>query len=384
MAKIFRDEDYRPRPNRRGSRPRTKNRPDHKDAVSGLVTAVDRGRYRVILADDGGNFPSTPPTRKKGKRSRGATSVTAVRASHLRKQAVVPGDIVRLVGDTSGAEGTLARLVEITERQTLLRRSADDTDPTERVLVANVDVMGIVTATMDPDPSFGLIDRALVAAFDAGITPLLIVTKTDLHPATELKERFSASGVDIVESSVAPAAESFDTATTESTANDSAHDANDSARDADDSDRNETEPHAEVADRLRGRISVLVGHSGVGKSTLTNVLVPAADRATGHVNDVTGRGRHTSSSAVCLPLERGGWLIDTPGVRSFGLAHVDRETLISAFPELVDATAECPRGCTHLADSPGCRLDEWVADGKAGPGGVSRLESLRRLLPSTG
>ena len=384
MAKIFRDEDYRPRPNRRGSRPRTKNRPDHKDAVSGLVTAVDRGRYRVILADDDGNFPSTPPARKKGKRSRGATSVTAVRASHLRKQAIVPGDIVRLVGDTSGAEGTLARLVEITERQTLLRRSADDTDPTERVLVANVDVMGIVTATMDPDPSFGLIDRALVAAFDAGITPLLIVTKTDLHPATELQERFSASGVDIVESSVAPAAESSDTATTESTANDSAHDANDSACDADDSDRNESEPHADVAERLRGRISVLVGHSGVGKSTLTNVLVPAAERATGHVNDVTGRGRHTSSSAVCLPLERGGWLIDTPGVRSFGLAHVDRETLISAFPELVDATAECPRGCTHLADSPGCRLDEWVADGKAGPGGVSRLESLRRLLPSTG
>ena len=370
MAKIFRDEDYRPRPNRRGSRPRTKNRPDHKDAVSGLVTAVDRGRYRVILADDDGNFPSIPPTRKKGKRSRGATSVTAVRASHLRKQAIVPGDIVRLVGDTSGAEGTLARLVEITERQTLLRRSADDTDPTERVLVANVDVMGIVTATMDPDPSFGLIDRALVAAFDAGITPLLIVTKTDLHPATELKQRFSASGVDIVESSVAPETEPTDPSVGDSTANDSA--------------RDEAEPHAEVAERLRGRISVLVGHSGVGKSTLTNVLVPAADRATGHVNDVTGRGRHTSSSAVCLPLERGGWLIDTPGVRSFGLAHVDRETLISAFPELVDATAECPRGCTHLVDSPGCRLDEWVADGKAGPGGVSRLESLRRLLPSTG
>ena len=111
--------------------------------------------------------------------------MTAVRASHLRKQAIVPGDVVRLVGDTSGTEGTLARLVEITDRQTLLRRSADDTDPTERVLVANVDVMGIVTATVDPDPSFGLIDRALVAAFDAGITPLLIVTKME-HPDGEL------------------------------------------------------------------------------------------------------------------------------------------------------------------------------------------------------
>ena len=354
MGKIYRDEDYRPRPNRRGSRPRTKNRPDHKDAVSGLVTEVDRGRYRVILADDDGKFPSSAHRQKTaGKSGRRAASVTAVRASHLRRQAIVPGDVVRLVGDTSGDEGTLARLVEITDRKTLLRRSADDTDPTERVIVANVDVLGIVTATIDPDPSFGLIDRALVAAFDAGITALLIVTKTDLHPATEIRQRFSASGVDIVESAIDP-------------------------------DADTVESDAEILDRLGGRISVLVGHSGVGKSTQTNALVPAAERATGHVNDVTGRGRHTSSSAVCLPLEHDGWLIDTPGVRSFGLAHVDRENLISAFPELVDATADCPRGCTHLADSPGCRLDDWVAEGKGGPGGISRLESLRRLLPTTG
>ena len=352
MAKIYRDEDYRPRPNRRGSRPRTKNRPDHKDAVSGLVTAVDRGRYRVILADAAGEFTAAAPDPGSKRQSdRHSTSVTAVRASNLRRRAIVPGDVVKLVGDTSGRDGTLARLVEITKRRSLLRRSADDTDPTERVLVANVDVLGIVTATVDPEPSYGLIDRALVAAFDADIDPLLIVTKTDLHSAAEIRQRFSATDVDIVETSLAP-----------------------------DSGRVESE----LADRLADRISVLVGHSGVGKSTLTNALVPAAERATGEVNDVTGRGRHTSSSAVCLPLEGGGWLIDTPGVRSFGLAHVDRQTLLSAFPELVEATADCPRGCTHLQGAPGCRLDDWVAEGRAGSGGVSRLESLRRLLPTTG
>ncbi|RBP66323.1 ribosome biogenesis GTPase [Brevibacterium sanguinis] len=349
MARIYRDEDYRPRPNRRGSRPRTKNRPSHDTALEGLVTAVDRGRYRVVLGDGTGTFPSDDAS---GRAPEGSPrTVTAVRASHLRRDAVVPGDIVKVIGDTSGAPGSLARLVAITDRRTLLRRSADDTDPTERVIVANVEVMGIVTATADPEPSFGLIDRTMVAAIDAGITPLLIVTKTDLAPADEIAERFRATGVEIVSSGLQADGSLTD---------------------------------AEVYERLRGRMSVLVGHSGVGKSTLMNALVPAANRATGVVNDVTGRGRHTSSSAVCLPLTGGGWLVDTPGVRSFGLAHVDRDSLLAAFPELIDATLDCPRGCTHLADSPGCRLDDWVADGHAGPGGVSRLESLRRLLSNTG
>lgn len=317
--------------------------------MTGLVTAVDRGRYRVVLTDSAGGFPTAESAERTDPAQ--VSQVTAVRASNLRKQAIVPGDIVRLVGDTSGAEGTLARLVEITERRTLLRRSADDVDPSERVIVANVDLMGIVTATADPEPSYGLIDRALVAAFDADITALLIVTKTDLKSAAEITQRFAATGVDIVTSGLTE-------------------------------DGGVADPN--VFERLNGHLSVLVGHSGVGKSTLMNALVPAAERATGDVNDVTGRGRHTSSSAVCLPLNGGGWLVDTPGVRSFGLAHVDRETLLSAFPELVEATADCPRGCSHLADSPGCRLDDWVAEGHGGPGGVSRLDSLRRLLPASG
>lgn len=345
MARIYRDEDYRPRPNRRGSKPRTKNRPVFDGAVEGLITAVDRGRYRVSLANDSGDFLGT------GKDGEPTATVTAVRAASLRKDAVVPGDIVKIVGDTSGKRGSLSRLVEILPRRTLLRRSADDIDPTERVIVANVDVMGIVTATEDPLPSYGLLDRAIAAALEAGITPLLIVTKTDLKSPAEIIERFQATGVDIVSSGV-------------------------------DAEGNLTD--REVHDRITGTMSVFVGHSGVGKSTLMNALVPKAKRATGSVNDVTGRGRHTSSSAICLPMDGGGWLVDTPGVRSFGLAHVDRDSLIAAFPELAEATTECPRGCTHQADAPGCQLDEWVAAGHGGPGGISRLESLRRLLANNG
>ena len=325
----FTEEDYRPRPNRKGKRRRTKELPSYDDAIGGMITSVDRGRYRTRL-DTG-------------------VSVTGVRASHLRRTPLVPGDRVRLVGDTSGTEGTLARIVVLDDRKTILRRSADDNDDSERVIVANVDQMVIVTAAADPAPSEGLIDRAIAAAFNAEIEPILAVTKLDLAPIDALRERFADTGVPIV------------------------------ACGFDDSGQPKTD---ELAERLHDRISVLLGHSGVGKSTLMNALVPEADRATGHVNQVTGRGRHTSSSALALPLPDGGWIIDTPGVRSFGLAHVDVDTVIAAFADLAPATAHCPRGCEHQADSPGCALDTWVADGRAGQGGLARLDSLRRLLDS--
>jgi ribosome biogenesis GTPase len=114
----------------------------------------------------------------------------------------------------------------------------------------------------------------------------------------------------------------------------------------------------------------------VGKSTLVNALVPDADRVTGTVNPVTGRGRHTSSSAVALPLPDGGWIIDTPGVRGFGLGHVSPQRVVEAFPDLADGTAGCPPGCDHLG--PDCALDEWAES----HGAQARLDSLRRLLAS--
>src|SRR5690606_39009683 len=130
-----------------------------------------------------------------------------------------------------------------------------------------------------------------------------------------------------------------------------------------------------------GHISALIGPSGVGKSTLPNALT-GADRAVGHVNVVTGRGRHTASSAVAIPLTQAGasMIIDTPGIRSFGMGLVDPDTVVAAFEDLVEAIADCPRGCTHTQDSPGCALDAWVAAGRAGDSGPQRLASLRRLL----
>ena len=310
---------------RRRTRPRTKDRPTYDDAVDAIVVTVDRGRFTCRLAADED------------------VVVTAMKSRPLGRKGVVVGDRVRLVGDVSGDEGALARIVEVEPRTNKLRRTADDDDPVERVIVANADQLVVVVALADPEPRTGLVDRALAAAYDAGIEPLLCLTKADLadpepflgiYRPLDVPHVVTRRGADV----------------------------------------------GPVLEKLRDRTSVLIGHSGVGKSTLVNALVPGTDRAIGVVNDVTGRGRHTSTSALMLRLPDGsGWIVDTPGIRSFGLAHVDPGQLIRSFPDLAALTDGCSRGCTHAATEPECALDEAVADGLVDP---ARVTSYRRLVSS--
>ena len=312
------EHDAFDRPRRR-TRPRTKDRPNYDALPVGRVRTVDRGRYTVDV--DG-------------------VSVTAMKARSLGRQGVVVGDEVRVDGDVGGADGSLARIAEVLPRTTVLRRTADDDDPIERVVVANADQLVVVTALADPPPRAALIDRCLVAAYDAGMRPVVILTKADLATPDEMLGLLEPLDVTVIATQ----------------------------RDAD---------LAPVRAVLTDRTSVLMGHSGVGKSTLVNALVPDADRATSAVNVVTGRGRHTSTSALALPLPDGGWIIDTPGFRSFGLAHVNIDNIVAAFPDIAEICTACPRGCTHLASEPECALDTAV---EAGAITVARVESLRRIL----
>ncbi|MGW0559393.1 ribosome small subunit-dependent GTPase A [Streptomyces sp. NPDC003016] len=318
------EDDIRVRPNRKGNRPRTHTRPKHEDAVEGFVLTVDRGRITCLVED---------------------RTVVAMKARELGRKSVVVGDRVAIVGDLTGDKDTLARIVRVESRRSVLRRTADDDDPFERVVVANADQLAIVTALADPEPRPRMIDRCLVAAYDAGLEPLLVLTKSDLAPADQLLSAYRPLGVPYIVTS------------REDLANGAATEL--------------------VRRHLEDKVTAFVGHSGVGKTTLVNTLVPEDRwRTTGVVNAVTGRGRHTTTSALALPLTGvDGWVIDTPGVRSFGLHHVDPSRVILAFPDLEPGTEGCPRGCSH--DEPECALDRWAADGHADP---ARLDSLRRLL----
>jgi ribosome biogenesis GTPase len=313
------EDDIRTRPGR-STKPRSKARPQFNDATAARVITIDRGRV-TCATDDGRAF-------------------FAITARELGRRSVVVGDLVSVVGipNLHQAREDFARIVRIEERKNSLRRSAED--GSERTLVANVDYLAIVSATENPEPKHGFVNRALVAAFAEGITPLLIMTKSDLASGSGFLKTYEAMDLPTFQLQ---------------------------------KDRSPDD----LTGFIKGKVTVLIGHSGVGKSTLINKIVREIVRETGPVNEATGKGRHTSSSALALQLDCGGWIIDTPGVRSFGLSHIEKSDVVGAFPDCAEVAKNCPKNCSH--DETGCALNGWAADNNAR---LARVDALRQILAS--
>lgn len=316
------EDDFRSRPGKHKSRPRSKDRPKFENAIDGLVITVDRGRFTVNLSD------------------LDDVNIYAIKSRELGRKGVVVGDLVEVVGVDVNNPENMARIVKVKERKNSLQKSADDSESVERSLVSNIDMVAIVVATSEPEPNPRLIDRTVIAARLANAQPIIIATKTDVESSEKLSQMYQALDIPVIS-------------------------------------MNKTTNLDELLDLLEGKTTVLIGPSGVGKSTLVNRLVPDAGRRTGEVNDVTGQGKHTSTSAYALKVNSKTWIIDTPGIRSFGLAHASVEEILEGFPDLIQATTQCQKGCTHQDTS--CAIEAVAFEN---PALLPRLDSFRRLLAS--
>ncbi len=265
---------------------------------------------------------------------------TEVAVAAPRKRGVcVAGDHVRI---DIGGDGDDPRLLEVLPRRNLLARPAYR--GRDRALAANVDRIVAVVAfrpALDPD----LLDRCLVVAAHCGIDAVIVCNKRDLMPADAperaLLAEYAAAGYPVLFTD---------------------------ARDADGC--------AELADTLRGLGSVLVGASGVGKSRLTRALTGDASARSGELG-ASSHGRHTTSSAVLYETSGGGFLVDSPGVRDFGIWRLQADEIVKGFREMTPLLGECRfRDCRHVAE-PGCAVTEACAAGRIA---ARRLQSYQRML----
>lgn len=260
-----------------------------------------------------------------------------------------PGDPI------AGEPLTGGRICEVLPRTNRLARRAAGPKPVEQVLAANVDLAVLVFAAAEPKPRWTMLDRFLVQAEAAEIAPLICITKMDLVEPRVIEEdlaRYREIGYPVVFTSVQEPGASGE-------------------------DRGNSV--AELEERLRGKVSVLVGKSGVGKSTLVNVLLEK-QLATRSVSRSTGKGRHTTSEARMYLLPQGGGIIDTPGLREFGLWRIPASEVAQQFPEMREHLDGCRfrSGCTH-SHEPGCAIKEAVRSGKIHP---ERYRSYLRITGS--
>ncbi|HEU5170904.1 MAG TPA: ribosome small subunit-dependent GTPase A [Gemmatimonadales bacterium] len=251
---------------------------------------------------------------------------------------VVVGDVVRLEPE---AGGELFGVLGVEPRRSLLARRMPERRGT-RPVAANVDQVIAMTATRDPAPVPQLIDRLLVLAEANSIPAAVVINKIDLDPGLALAERLRRAGYPVHRTSAATG-----------------------------------EGIAEMREALAGRTSVVTGPSGVGKSSLLNAVQPGLRLRTRTVSERIGRGRHTTVSAVMIPLSGGGFIMDTPGFSEVGLWGIEARELAQCFPEMRPLASACRYGdCRHVTE-PGCAVRRGVEEGTVA---ADRYASYRALL----
>ena len=293
--------------------------------VTALVVRVDFGSCALVTAE-GELLEATARGRLMGARK-------------ALGNAVVVGDVARI---TFERERVLIR--EVAPRRNTFSRRASGERAVEQVVAVNIDQVVVVASLLDPEFSAGFVDRVLAQSEHARIPARLVLNKCDLGSA----ESAGALLADYGRAGYAGHAVS--------------------ARDGTQIDH--------VRQACRGRRSLFVGHSGVGKSTLLNALFPGLDLRAGAVNLKTGKGRHTTTAAVLLTPEPGLELIDTPGVRSFGLWGVGPDDLDQAYPEFRPFLGKCRFGDCRHGTEPGCALRAAM---EAGHVPARRLASYFKL-----
>lgn len=304
-----------------------------------IVYCVARGRLRRPRPGPGA--ARAPSLARPTRRALSARSAPPVEGAQERPTSIATGDrvTVTLLG---GGRGVIE---DIAPRRNVLSRARSELE-TEHVMMANVDLAALVFAVREPEPRLGLLDRYLALCEGAGIPALIIFNKVDLGVTPEVEQAmalYAGLGYPVEQTSAT------------------------SGRGI-----------AELRAWLAGRASLLTGPSGVGKSSLMNIILPDANQRTGEISVATGKGRHTTTGARLLPLPEGGWLADTAGIRELALWNTATETLPQCFVELRPFADDCEyEDCAHDQDSEGCALRAALMEGRIAP---SRWESFTRLL----